>query len=287
MVRLEDKIVGLNQLVSTVGAARREGKKIVTYNGSFDLIQIGHTRTIREAKEQGDLLVVFVNSDKSVSNYKGPHRPLIDQNQRAMMVAGIEGVDCVCIFDDINPKSVLAKIRPDVHCNGPEWGENCVERETVEKYGGRIYITKTERLSSTSLLIKKILDVYSIPDIKAIFINNRVAAKNGLEKLFNSEFKIIIYGENNQTDKTRVKADKFIITGSQSLNYDRILEAVHDFGISLNNSWLISDNENDVILGRETNIKTIKIGSKMPKKLKLEPNYYVKDFKSAVEIIIN
>lgn len=206
------KILSLSNLLTRVKSLKKMGKKIVTYNGSFDLIQIGHIRTIQEAKNQGDVLIVLLNSDHSIRQYKGPNRPIVCEEERSELIAGVEGVDYVHVFNELNPTGVLSEIKPDVHCNGPEWGENCIERSVVEKYNGKIYITNTKRVSSTTGLINKIIETYSKPTVKAVFIDrdgtindndegyvHKISdfkflpeAVSGLQRLSKTEFKTII-----------------------------------------------------------------------------------------------
>ena len=101
-------------------------------NGSFDVLHVGHVRCLREAREQGDVLIAALNSDASIRSYKGKVRPIVPQEERAEMLAALSSVDYVVLFDDINPKPIIAEIRPDVHCNGADWGPGCIEREVVE-----------------------------------------------------------------------------------------------------------------------------------------------------------
>lgn len=146
-------------------------KKVVTRNGSFDILHLGHVKSLQEAKKQGDVLVVLLNSDKSVRNYKGPSRPIIPQRERAEILAALECVDYVVLFDKIKPGILLTKIKPDVHCVGPDWGKHTSSRKIVEKSGGKIHVLKKVGDFSTSDLIKKISRVASEPEIKAVFLD--------------------------------------------------------------------------------------------------------------------
>ena len=154
------KIKTRNEIKHVVGELKKQGKKIVTCNGSFDILHIGHIKFLQEAKAQGDILIVGLNSDSSIKKYKSKDRPINDQQSRAEMLAALEAVDYVTLFDETNPITLLEMIKPHIHCNGEEYGENCVEAPTVIGNGGRIHIIKNYKGFSTTQLIKKILSVY-------------------------------------------------------------------------------------------------------------------------------
>ena len=255
------KILSQQSLIKIASNLREKGKKIVTYNGSFDIIHSGHVNSIQEAKKHGDILLILINSDNSVKSYKGPHRPIVKEKERAEIVAGIEGVDYVTVFDDVTPIRILDKIKPQVHCNGSDWGQNCVERAVVEKNGGEISILKWKRNLSTSRLIRKIVKLASKPVAKAIFLSNSINPEK-LNRLSEVGYKLM------------------------TLNHKKIIQTATIIGIRLSDSWLIASRQADIITGRNANVKTIKLGSKMPTKLKLEPNFYAKDIAKAAEIIL-
>jgi len=165
------KIKTQKEIVAIARRLKKNKKKIVTYNGSFDILHLGHIKSLQEAKQQGDVLIVPLNSNKSVRGYKGPNHPIVSQEERAQTLAALSCVDYVVIFDEINPKEILNKIKPDIHCHGADWGRDCVERETIEKNGGRIHILKWTPGLSTSNLIKKIVATAANPDVKAVFLD--------------------------------------------------------------------------------------------------------------------
>jgi rfaE bifunctional protein nucleotidyltransferase chain/domain len=154
----KEKIKTLDEILKIVKKAKKEGKKIVTTNGSFDLFHAGHVELLQKAKSRGDILIVGVNSDKSVKEYKKkPGRPIIPERYRAEVVAAIEYVDYVFLFDDLIPNPWLDKIRPDIHANSAEYGKNCVETEILKKYGGELYLVPKEDIPiSTTLIESKI-----------------------------------------------------------------------------------------------------------------------------------
>jgi rfaE bifunctional protein nucleotidyltransferase chain/domain len=168
---MEEKIIKEKELLKEVHRLKARDKTIVTYNGSFDLLHAGHAKSLIEAKTLGDVLIVLLNSDKSVASYKSSKRPIVPQSERATMLASLEAVDYVCLFDEINPLRILNEIKPDIHANGADWGADCLERDVVEKNGGRIHILKWTGGLSTSNLVKKILASYKTPLVKAVFID--------------------------------------------------------------------------------------------------------------------
>jgi D-beta-D-heptose 7-phosphate kinase/D-beta-D-heptose 1-phosphate adenosyltransferase len=136
---------------------------IVTTNGCFDIIHVGHIRFLQEASKLGDFLVVGINSDESVRQNKGPTRPLIPQNERAEIIAALDCVDYVCIFEDKDVIPFLKEIRPDIHCKGGDYGtdpKKLIETEVVESLGGTVQIIPLELTQShgmsTTRLIEKI-----------------------------------------------------------------------------------------------------------------------------------
>lgn len=144
-------------LLARRDAARAAGKVVVWTNGTFDLLHPGHVRSLQQARALGDALVVGVNSDRSVKAYKGPTRPILTQDERAAMLAAVECVDYVVIFDEDTPAESLAKLKPDIHCKGDEYapphGKPVPERGVVEGYGGRIeYLPLVPGLSTSELL---------------------------------------------------------------------------------------------------------------------------------------
>lgn len=150
------KTVAPDALPSLIERLRREKKSIATINGSFDLLHAGHLFMLYEAKQAADILIVALNSDTSIHAYKSPERPIIPLALRVEMMTAIEFVDFVTWFDEVDPRGILEKIRPDVHVNGAEYGENCVEADTVKKHGGRLLLLPRIGGLATSEIINKI-----------------------------------------------------------------------------------------------------------------------------------
>lgn len=150
------KIKSQKEILNIVSRLKKAGKKIVVRNGSFDLLHLGHVKSLQEAKKQGDVLIVLLNSDQSVKSYKSPGRPIIHQKQRAEMLAALACVDYVVIFDESIPEKMLAKIKPDIYCVGYDHRENSPFAAIVRKNGGIIHKLKIFKNLSTTRLIKKI-----------------------------------------------------------------------------------------------------------------------------------
>ena len=135
---------------------RSFGQTIVSLNGSFDLLHAGHLQILFEAKQQGDILVVALNTDSSIQRYKSPKRPIVPLEFRLQMMAALEFVDFVTWFDETDPRDVLHKIHPHVHVNGADWGKECIEAETVRSLGARLHIVSIVSGLSTTQLLQKI-----------------------------------------------------------------------------------------------------------------------------------
>lgn len=150
------KIVSETRAVAVSNAARKRGQKVVTTNGCFDLMHVGHVRSLTAARRLGDLLIVGVNSDASVRRLKGKGRPLVPLAERMEMLAAFDAVDYVFAFNDKTPERWLGKIRPSIHAKGSDRTlAQIPERVVVEKYGGRVVLLPHTRRHSTTSLIRK------------------------------------------------------------------------------------------------------------------------------------
>jgi len=150
------KVIHPDQLNQRVEELRSDQKKIATLNGSFDLLHAGHLQMIFEASQMGDILIVALNTDRSIQQYKNPKRPIIPLEYRLQMMAALQFVDYVTWFDETDPCQILSIIKPNIHVNGAEYGDNCIEAETVRSHGGKIHIVQLVPGLSTSSLLKKI-----------------------------------------------------------------------------------------------------------------------------------
>lgn len=136
---------------------RTAGKRIVFANGCFDILHVGHVRYLEGAAAQGDVLVVGLNSDRAVRILKGESRPVLSEVARAELVAALESVDYVVIFDNVNAESLLRDLRPHVHCKGTDYTEeNVPERSVMESLGGEIKIVGDAKNHSTRELLAEI-----------------------------------------------------------------------------------------------------------------------------------
>jgi len=162
-----DKILSREDLRERIETLRGEGKTIVFTNGCFDILHVGHVTYLNRAKGLGDILVLALNSDSSVEAIKGPSRPVVPQNERAYIMASLDMVDYVTIFDEETPLELIEHIEPDILVKGGDWSEDTViGREWVEKRGGKVVIipqfneSATDHPASTTNIIKKIIDAY-------------------------------------------------------------------------------------------------------------------------------
>lgn len=153
---LASKTIHPDALKEKVELLKGQGVSIATLNGSFDLLHAGHLEILYQASQQADCLIVALNSDASIKAYKNPKRPLITLKDRLALVASLEFVDYVTWFEETDPLKLLSVIKPHVHVNGAEYGENCIEAETVRKFGGRIHIVELVPGLSTSNIIEKV-----------------------------------------------------------------------------------------------------------------------------------
>jgi len=153
----EDKIVSRPALIAIRQQLRQRGEKMVFTNGCFDLLHRAHVEYLREARRLGDVLVVGLNSDASVRALKGPGRPLMDQEDRAVLLAEMQSVSYVCIFAEISVEPLVADLLPDVLVKGGDYRlEEIVGRDLVERAGGVVKALSLWRGGSTSSLIRKI-----------------------------------------------------------------------------------------------------------------------------------
>jgi len=161
-----NKILSWEVLKEKIDTLRRQGKKIAFTNGCFDILHVGHIRYLREAKKKADVLVVALNSDASVQAIKGEKRPVIGQQERAEIIAALECVDFVTIFSELTPLELIKFLQPDVLIKGGDWPEEkVVGRDEVKKWGGHVAIIPEVEGKSTTNIIEKIKDSYSLKNV--------------------------------------------------------------------------------------------------------------------------
>ena len=158
---MRSRVISRPALKRAAAALRKSGKRIVFTNGCFDLLHIGHVRYLERAGSLGDVLVVGVNSDRSVRKLKGSGRPLMPEGERAEILAALSFVDYVTIFEEDTPAELIEKIKPDVLVKGSDYGKReIVGRDVVEEGGGRVVRIPLVRGRSTKGLIRKIVRSY-------------------------------------------------------------------------------------------------------------------------------
>ena len=151
------KILGREELIRERERIGREGKRLVFTNGCFDLLHPGHVRYLDQARRLGDALVVALNSDQSVRAIKGEGRPILSESERAEVMAALEAVDYVTIFDEETPRELIASLLPDILVKGGDWApDQIVGREEVEAAGGKVLSLPYVEGSSTTDIINRI-----------------------------------------------------------------------------------------------------------------------------------
>lgn len=153
-----EKFIDPKEIEEKAAAIKSRGT-LVTLNGSFDLLHAGHLKILEEAKAQGDFLIVALNTDASIKRYKGKDRPIIPLKFRLQMLSAISFVDYVTYFDEDDPRKILSLIKPSCHVNGIEYGENCIESQTLLEVGAKLHLVHLKPGLSTSNIIGKIKEV--------------------------------------------------------------------------------------------------------------------------------
>jgi len=151
---VKEKIVDRNILSSIAAEEHSRGKRIISTSGCFDILHAGHVTYLKEAREKGDLLIVMLNSDSSVKGIKGDGRPIVPEGERAEVIAGLESVDYVCIFDEPTPCELITLIKPDIVVKGGDYRDKHIpEMDAAGAYGGKVeYVGLTEGCSSTNII---------------------------------------------------------------------------------------------------------------------------------------
>ncbi|GMU64266.1 MAG: glycerol-3-phosphate cytidylyltransferase [Acidobacteriota bacterium] len=152
------EVLSVEALESRLAQLRHAGRRIAFANGHFDLVHVGHLRYLQAARAEGDVLVVAINDDESVARLKGAGRPIVPADERAELLAGLVPVDYVVVFQGDTPAPLLARLRPDVHCKGTDYGtpERVPEYEVVRAYGGRTALVGDPKDHATSDLIARV-----------------------------------------------------------------------------------------------------------------------------------
>jgi rfaE bifunctional protein nucleotidyltransferase chain/domain len=155
------KIKNIKAIKSIVARLRARRKKVVFTNGCFDILHVGHIRYLRKARCLGDILVVGLNTDRSVKEIKGEKRPIVPQKDRAEVLAALEFVDYVVLFDEPDPFSLIQKVKPTILVKGADWPKDkIIGRDVVEEAGGRVVRIPLVPGASSSGVIERIIQVY-------------------------------------------------------------------------------------------------------------------------------
>jgi len=158
----DTKIKRRDVLTLLIAAEKARGKRVVFTNGCFDLLHAGHVKYLQKARSLGDLLVLGLNSDASVRRLKGPKRPLIGEDERAHLLAALDCIDYVTLFDEDTPLQLITALKPHILAKGGDYSlEGVVGRDVVESYGGRVELVSFVDGKSTTNIIDKILERYS------------------------------------------------------------------------------------------------------------------------------
>lgn len=153
---MQGKIGKLHEIKNILAKAKKERKTVVFTNGCFDLLHRGHLHLLREAKKRGDILVVALNSDRSVKAVKGPDRPILPDSERAELIAALEMVDYVTCFDEPDPYEVIRELKPDVLVKGGDWPkDSIVGANIVEGQGGKVAVIPYLEGHSTTEIIER------------------------------------------------------------------------------------------------------------------------------------
>lgn len=156
----ESKLLGRQQMETECRQLREASQKVVFTNGTFDILHAGHTTYLDQARRLGDVLIVGLNSDASIRSIKGTARPIINESHRSRMLAALECVDYVVLFDEDEPRDLISALLPDVLVKAEDWSHYVSGRDVVEANGGRVVLAPLVKGLSTSGIIEKILSVF-------------------------------------------------------------------------------------------------------------------------------
>ena|SRR5437867_498891 len=156
LTQMRNKILSRTELLTERAHLRNAGRRLVFTNGVFDVLHVGHVRYLEQARTLGDALMVAINSDRTARELKGNGRPLVNENDRAEILAALRSVDYVTIFDDVSPRSLITELVPDVLVKGGDYALNEIHgREEVEAAGGRVVSLPFVEGASTSAIIER------------------------------------------------------------------------------------------------------------------------------------
>jgi D-beta-D-heptose 7-phosphate kinase/D-beta-D-heptose 1-phosphate adenosyltransferase len=160
-MKIQEKILQLSELLAKRQQAQSQNQRVVFTNGCFDLLHPGHISYLHQARQLGDLLIVALNSDVSVRRLKGDNRPILNQQERAIILAALTMVDYVTCFDEDTPHQLIVTLQPDVLVKGGDWAlDQIVGRQEVEATGGQVFALPYVAGASTTDIVNRILSRY-------------------------------------------------------------------------------------------------------------------------------
>ena len=161
MGMINHKIKTIPQMKKILPGLKAQAKKVVFTNGCFDILHVGHVRYLKKAKSHGDILIIGVNTDRSVKMIKGENRPIVSEKERAEVLSALEFVDYVVFFNEPDPLRLIEALKPDVLVKGADWSKGrIVGREIIENLGGRVVRVPMVPGASSTGVIEKIIDIY-------------------------------------------------------------------------------------------------------------------------------
>jgi D-glycero-D-manno-heptose 1,7-bisphosphate phosphatase len=226
------KIISLATAVALRKKAKKDGKTVGVSSGSFDVLTGRHFKSLLEWGSRVDVLIVLVNSDASIRAYKGKSRPIIEESERAYIVAQSSGVHAVVLFDQVTPNEVLIHIQPDIYFNGSEWGADCVERNVVVAGGGRVQASDTPIpntwTTSTTALLSKISFASKDSSAKAVFFDRDGVINHNAEGYLHTFQDMRILPHVVTTMKQLMKAGYVLIVVTNQSGIGRGYYSAHD-----------------------------------------------------------
>ncbi len=254
-----NKVLPSSKLEETIKSIRLTGKKIVLMNGAYDLIHAGHIQAFCDAKKQGDVLVLLLNSDKSIQMYKGKDKPIFTEKDRIKILSSISYIDFIIVFNEINPKKYFQIIKPDIYCNGSDWGLNFVGKDILTKGGCKIVGFKRTYRSS-SYYINKISKEFN-KNIKTTLVidfdlHEEIKSSTAIVNLSN-KINIYIFKDEHIQNLQTFKSYKF--SSFEKLR-KYFLDLSKDNALILNKTYLVTKNINYIEFGLELNMHTVCVG---------------------------
>lgn len=189
----DSKVMSRSAMVAERARLKREGRVLVFTNGAFDILHAGHVTYLQFARQQGDALVVGLNSDASVKRYKGDKRPVNPQSDRALVLAALECVDYVVVFDEDEPKELIGELIPDVLVKGADWAHYVSGRDVVEAHGGKVVLADMVAGRSTTNVIGKIVEVYGDGASQSASVSAAASKSSNTEPLYFGHEKLDCY----------------------------------------------------------------------------------------------